>query len=54
MVGDTDADVAAGRAAGCRTVLIEHTGSSHKRLRASAADLGAPDLARAASALLRA
>ena len=31
MIGDTDADVAAGRAAGCRTVLIEHPGSAHKR-----------------------
>jgi D-glycero-D-manno-heptose 1,7-bisphosphate phosphatase len=31
MVGDTDADVEAGRAAGCRTVLIEHPASAHKR-----------------------
>jgi D-glycero-D-manno-heptose 1,7-bisphosphate phosphatase len=54
MVGDTDADVAAGRAAGCRTVQIEHAGSAHKRLRPCTADLDAPDLACAASALLRA
>ena len=31
MVGDTDADVTAGRAAGSHTVLIEHPGSEHKR-----------------------
>ena len=31
MVGDTDVDVAAGRAAGCRTVLLEYPGSAHKR-----------------------
>jgi D-glycero-D-manno-heptose 1,7-bisphosphate phosphatase len=31
MVGDTDGDVAAGRAAGCRTVLVEYPGSAHKR-----------------------
>ncbi len=33
MVGDTDADVVAGKAAGCRTLLIRHPGSIHKRLR---------------------
>ncbi len=32
MVGDTDADIAAGSAAGCRTLLIRHPGSVHKRL----------------------
>jgi D-glycero-D-manno-heptose 1,7-bisphosphate phosphatase len=31
MVGDTDGDVEAGSAAGCRTVLVETPGSSHKR-----------------------
>jgi histidinol-phosphate phosphatase family protein len=31
MVGDTDTDVLAGQAAGCRTVLIEYPGSAHKR-----------------------
>jgi D-glycero-D-manno-heptose 1,7-bisphosphate phosphatase len=31
MVGDSDGDVEAGLAAGCRTVLIEHPGSSHRR-----------------------
>ncbi len=31
MIGDTDGDVEAGTAAGCRTVLIEHARSAHKR-----------------------
>jgi D-glycero-D-manno-heptose 1,7-bisphosphate phosphatase len=31
MIGDTDADVLAGQAAGCHTVLLEHPASSHKR-----------------------
>jgi D-glycero-D-manno-heptose 1,7-bisphosphate phosphatase len=31
MVGDTDADVLAGRAAGCRTMLIRNPASIHKR-----------------------
>ena len=45
MVGDTDADIAAGTAAGCRTVLIEHPGSAHKRLRAVNPDVIAENLA---------
>ncbi len=32
MVGDTDRDIAAGKAAGCRTLLVRYTGSVHKRL----------------------
>lgn len=32
MIGDTDADVAAGTAAGCRTCLLENPQSRHKRL----------------------
>jgi D-glycero-D-manno-heptose 1,7-bisphosphate phosphatase len=44
MVGDTDADVAAGRAAGCRTALIEYPGSLHKRSGKARADLRAPSL----------
>jgi D-glycero-D-manno-heptose 1,7-bisphosphate phosphatase len=31
MLGDSDTDVAAGGAAGCRTMLIEYSGSAHKR-----------------------
>jgi D-glycero-D-manno-heptose 1,7-bisphosphate phosphatase len=51
MVGDTDADVEAGRAAGCRTVLIVHPDSAHKRAPASAPDARATDL-RHASVLI--
>ena len=45
MVGDTDADVAAGRAAGCRTILIENPDSAHKRSGAATSDAVAVDLA---------
>jgi len=31
MVGDADSDIEAGRAAGCRTALVEHPGSGHRR-----------------------
>jgi D-glycero-D-manno-heptose 1,7-bisphosphate phosphatase len=44
MVGDTDADIAAGKAAGCMTLLIRHSGSVHKRLQAVAPDLAADSL----------
>jgi D-glycero-D-manno-heptose 1,7-bisphosphate phosphatase len=47
MVGDTDADIAAGKAAGCKTVLIEHSDSAHKRSGETSADLIATDLASA-------
>ena len=49
MIGDSDADVAAGRAAGCRTVLVEHPGSAHKRADTGLADGYAPDLESAAA-----
>jgi len=45
MVGDTDADITAGRAAGCRTLLIRNPASVHKRLQAIEADLAADSLA---------
>jgi D-glycero-D-manno-heptose 1,7-bisphosphate phosphatase len=51
MVGDTDADVAAGRAAGCRTLLIENPDSFHKRLQVTNADLVAESLAQGAQKL---
>jgi D-glycero-D-manno-heptose 1,7-bisphosphate phosphatase len=44
MVGDTDADVGAGRAAGCRTLMVEHPGSAHKRSGPASADLRAARL----------
>jgi D-glycero-D-manno-heptose 1,7-bisphosphate phosphatase len=52
MLGDTDTDVAAGRAAGCRTVLIEYLGSAHKRAGATSPDLIAADLPKAVARLL--
>jgi D-glycero-D-manno-heptose 1,7-bisphosphate phosphatase len=52
MIGDTDADVAAGRAAGARTALIMQPGSAHKRVAALSPDLVAPDLADAAALVL--
>jgi D-glycero-D-manno-heptose 1,7-bisphosphate phosphatase len=52
MVGDTDADVAAGRAAGCRTALIEYPGSVHKRLGRAHPDLTAASLDDAVARLL--
>lgn len=52
MIGDTDADVAAGRAAGARTALIMQPGSAHKRVAALSPDLVAPDLADAAAQVL--
>jgi D-glycero-D-manno-heptose 1,7-bisphosphate phosphatase len=45
MVGDTDADIAAGRAAGCRTLLICNPASVHKRLREVKPDALASSLA---------
>jgi D-glycero-D-manno-heptose 1,7-bisphosphate phosphatase len=52
MVGDTDTDVAAGKAAGCRTALIEYPGSAHKRSGRAGEDLAAPDLPGAVAQLL--
>jgi D-glycero-D-manno-heptose 1,7-bisphosphate phosphatase len=52
MLGDTDTDVAAGRAAGCRTVLIEHHASAHKRGGGTNPDLIAADLPEAVARLL--
>jgi D-glycero-D-manno-heptose 1,7-bisphosphate phosphatase len=49
MVGDTDGDVAAGRAAGCRTVLVEYPGSAHKRNGDPRPDTIVRDLAAAAT-----
>lgn len=54
MIGDTDTDVDAGRAAGCRTALIEHPGSAHKRGGSGTADLKAADLAHAVTAIVSA
>lgn len=52
MIGDTDSDVAAGVAAGCRTILIENPASAHKRSEAPEPDARAPDLAAAAELIV--
>lgn len=52
MLGDTDADIAAGGAAGCRTALIEYPPSAHKRAGEQQADVSAPDIASAVAQLL--
>jgi D-glycero-D-manno-heptose 1,7-bisphosphate phosphatase len=52
MLGDTDSDVQAGQAAGCRTVLIEYPPSAHKRLGGATPDLRAGDLAEGVAQLL--
>jgi D-glycero-D-manno-heptose 1,7-bisphosphate phosphatase len=54
MIGDTDGDVLAGRAAGCRTILLTHEPSRHKRTGAARPDLIAPNLEAAVSLLLKA
>ncbi len=52
MIGDTDGDVLAGAAAGCRTVLIEQEASRHKRNGTGQPDAVVPDLPAAAALLL--
>jgi D-glycero-D-manno-heptose 1,7-bisphosphate phosphatase len=52
MLGDTDTDIAAGHAAGARTVLIEYPLSAHKRSGTSTQELLATDIADAAARLL--
>ena len=52
MIGDTDGDVAAGAAAGCRTVLIAAPGSGHKRSGTAHADVQALDVTSAVEAIL--
>jgi D-glycero-D-manno-heptose 1,7-bisphosphate phosphatase len=53
MVGDTDADVGAGRAADCGTVLIEHPDSKHKRSSGIQPVLRSADLTGAMELILR-
>lgn len=53
MVGDTDADVSAGTAAGCRTVLIENPESAHKRAGEVTPDFTTAGLTEAITEILR-
>jgi D-glycero-D-manno-heptose 1,7-bisphosphate phosphatase len=52
MIGDTDGDIAAGVAAGCRTIMIQSSGGAHKRSGTMGADACAQDLAAAAALIL--
>jgi D-glycero-D-manno-heptose 1,7-bisphosphate phosphatase len=52
MIGDTDADVAAGHAAGCKTILLENPASAHKRTGTVSPTATLPDLQAAASWIL--
>jgi len=54
MIGDTDADLGAGQRAGCRTVLIHHPGSAHRRSGGLHADAVARNLSAAATLVLEA
>lgn len=53
MIGDTDGDVLAGRAAGTRTILIEQPGSAHKRTGGARPDATAGGLPAAVDIILR-
>jgi D-glycero-D-manno-heptose 1,7-bisphosphate phosphatase len=52
MIGDTDGDVQAGRAAGCRTILVENRDSAHKRTAQLRPDAVVTDLTAAAGIIL--
>jgi len=52
MVGDTDGDMQAGRSAGCRTILVEHPPSAHKRTAELHPDSAVSDLTAAAGFIL--
>jgi D-glycero-D-manno-heptose 1,7-bisphosphate phosphatase len=52
ILGDTDSDVLAAHAAGCRAVLIEHPDSAHKRAAEASPDLLASDLVDGVAQLL--
>jgi D-glycero-D-manno-heptose 1,7-bisphosphate phosphatase len=54
MVGDTDGDVQAGHAAGCRTILVEHRHSAHKRTAELSPNAVVTDLMAAAGIILAA
>jgi D-glycero-D-manno-heptose 1,7-bisphosphate phosphatase len=54
MVGDTDGDMQAGRSAGCRTILVEHPPSEHKRAGKLHPDAVVSDLTAAAGIILAA
>jgi len=54
MIGDTDADVLAGQAAGCSTILVTSSGAAHKRTGSASPDAVATDLSAAVGIVVRA
>ena len=52
FIGDSDSDVVAGTAAGCRTILVEHPESAHRRSGSAEADWHAADVAGAVRSIL--
>jgi D-glycero-D-manno-heptose 1,7-bisphosphate phosphatase len=52
LVGDTDSDIAAAKAAGVEAILVEHPGSSHRRDGTASAAPTASDLASALNLIL--
>lgn len=52
MIGDTDSDLEAGTAAGCRTALVENPASAHKRVGTVQPEVRALDLAAVVDLLL--
>jgi D-glycero-D-manno-heptose 1,7-bisphosphate phosphatase len=53
LIGDSDVDIEAGRRAGCRTILVEHAASAHRRAGRSQPDERASDLPDAAAIIMR-
>jgi histidinol-phosphate phosphatase family protein len=53
MIGDTDADVGAGVAAGCRTILVETPDSVHKRSATGSPTHRVPDVSAAVGIVVR-
>jgi len=53
MIGDTDADVLAGKAAGCHTAVVENRASVHKRGATAQPELAVQTLADAVHVLLQ-
>ncbi len=53
MIGDTDTDILAGKAAGCHTVLVETKGSAHKRGADAQPEVAVQTLASAVDLLLQ-
>jgi beta-phosphoglucomutase-like phosphatase (HAD superfamily) len=48
VIGDSDVEIAAGRAAGCRTILFEHAPTAHRRTGGQEPDHRVDDLLAAA------